>query len=82
MLWGETIVGVNAFNVGLIAADYNGEFDQSWGEAAFATRVSSFQDFIMAATDGEAVFVPEPSSLLHGPALTSAGFLSSENQAT
>ncbi len=63
---GQAIAGVSAFNTGLIASDYNDEFDQSWGEAGFATRVSSFQDFIATATDGEAVFVPEPS---HGIAL-------------
>jgi hypothetical protein len=57
----QTIVGVTAFNTGRHDADFNDIFDQSWGEAGFATRVSSFQDFIVAATNGEAVFVPEPT---------------------
>jgi hypothetical protein len=58
---GQTIVGVTSFNTGRDDVDFNDIFDQSWGEAGFATRVSSFQDFIMAATNGEAVFVPEPT---------------------
>jgi hypothetical protein len=62
VFWGEAIVGINAINTGLIATDYNDEYDQSWGEAGYATRVSSFRDFISTATDGEAVFVPEPST--------------------
>jgi V8-like Glu-specific endopeptidase len=65
VFWDDMIVGVNAFNVGLISADYNDQFDQSWGEAGFATRVSRFQDFIMSATGGEAIFVPEPSLTIH-----------------
>ena len=58
------IAGVNAFNAWLTAADFNDEFDQSWGEVGFATRVSSFREFIVNATDGEAVFVPESDSFL------------------
>lgn len=61
---GDVIVGVQAFNAWLRAADFNDEFDSSWGEVAFATRVSSFQDFILEATNGEAVFVPEPIASL------------------
>ena len=59
---GEAIAGVNAFTAWLQAADINDEFDSSFGEVGFATRVSSFQDFIATATDGEAVFVPEPGA--------------------
>ena len=51
------VAGVNAFNAWLTDSDFNDEFDQSWGEVAFATRVSSFQDFILTATNGEAVFL-------------------------
>ena len=57
------IAGVSAFNAWPFDGDVNDEFDQSWGEAAFATRVSSFQEFILSATNNQAVFVPEPSSL-------------------
>ena len=59
---GEAIAGVHAFNAWLQAADVNEAFDSSWGEVSFNTRVSSFQDFIVTSTGGEAVFVPEPSS--------------------
>ena len=51
------IAGVIAFNTSRDDADYNNEFDQSWGEAGFATRVSSFQEFITMATDGQATFI-------------------------
>ena len=57
---GEAIAGVHAFNVWLEAADVNDQFDSSWGEVSFNTRVSSFQDFISATTNDQAVFVPEP----------------------
>ena len=45
-----------------IATDYNDARDQSWGEVGYATRVSSFREFIVAATNGEAAFVPEPAT--------------------
>lgn len=38
--------------------------DSSWGELGFDTRVSSFKEFLLTATDGEVVFVPEPQSQL------------------
>jgi hypothetical protein len=38
--------------------------DSAWGSVAFHTRVSSFQEFINTATDGQAVFVPEPATWL------------------
>jgi hypothetical protein len=41
------------------------EVDGSWGELDLLTRVSSFQDLILAGTDGQAVFVPEPSAIVH-----------------
>jgi hypothetical protein len=55
------IAGVNAFDAWLLESDVNDVFDQSWGEVGFATRVSSFREFITTATDGQAVFVPEPT---------------------
>jgi hypothetical protein len=36
--------------------------DASWGELDFVTRVSSFQEFILAGTRGQAVFIPEPGT--------------------
>ena len=59
------IAGVAAFNAWLTESDFNGEFDQSWGEVGFATRVSSYREFITIATGSEAVFVPEPSLTTH-----------------
>jgi secreted trypsin-like serine protease len=60
---GSAIAGVNAFNARLPIADVNGKSDSSWGEGNFFTRVSYYCDFIVAATGGSAIFVPEPSSL-------------------
>ena len=37
--------------------DVNDELDSSWGEAAFDTRMSTFREFIVEATDGLARFV-------------------------
>ena len=55
------IAGVIAFGDRLDPADVTKHLDSSWGEAGFDTRVSSFQDFVVTATQGEAVFlVPEP----------------------
>ena len=42
----------------------NSLLDSSWGEASFFTRVSHYRDFILAATNGTAVFVPEPSNVV------------------
>lgn len=56
------IASVVAFGDRLPDADINDELDSSWGEAGFDARVSSFRDFIMTATDGQATFVPEPDS--------------------
>jgi hypothetical protein len=60
---GSAIAGVNAFSSRLPIADINGKQDSSWGEGSFFTRVSFYRDFIRTATNGAAVFVPEPSSL-------------------
>jgi hypothetical protein len=57
------IAGITAYGLGLTTGDATADpFDASWGELSFDTRVSSFQDFILTATDGQAVFVPEPST--------------------
>lgn len=61
----ESIAGIASFGATLPSADYNDiEDDGSWGEAAFYTRVSNFRAFIDRATNGQAVFVPEPVSFL------------------
>lgn len=57
------IAGVHAFQTWVRATDVNDEFDGSWGEVAFDTRVSSFQGFVASATGREAVFVfPDAST--------------------
>jgi hypothetical protein len=38
------------------------ENDASWGDLAMHVRVTSFQDFITTATEGKAIFVPEPAT--------------------
>ena len=58
------IAGVGSFGRHGFATDFTPELaDSSFGELGFDTRVSSFKDFVLAATDGQAVFVPEPRSL-------------------
>jgi hypothetical protein len=46
--------------------------DSAWGAVGFNTRVSSFREFITTASDGQAVFVPEPGTWL----LLATGLLS------
>ena len=58
------IAGVTSFGGRLPEADVTNQTDSSWGEAGFDTRVSMFREFILEATNGEARFVPEPTSLL------------------
>jgi hypothetical protein len=54
------IAGVNQAIFGGLNGDVTAaESDGSWGELQYVTRVSSFQDFIMTATGGQAVFVTE-----------------------
>ena len=60
---GSAIAGVNAYTARLPIADVNGQTDSSWGEANFFTRVSIYRDFILTATGGTAIFVPEPSTI-------------------
>lgn len=54
------IAGVNSFGAQFPAADVDDIANNSWGEVGFDTRVSQFQEFILQATDNQAVFVPEP----------------------
>jgi hypothetical protein len=68
---GGAIAGVNSYSGRLPVADVNFDNDSSWGEASFFTRVSYHRDFILTATGGEALFVPEPSAI----ALFIAGLL-------
>jgi hypothetical protein len=58
------IAGVNAFVAEPFVGDVNDRPDSSWGEGSFFTPVSYYYEFIRAATDGTAVFVPEPSTLV------------------
>jgi secreted trypsin-like serine protease len=60
---GGAIAGVNAYSARLPIADVNGNTDSSWGEGNFFTRVSNYRSFIVTATAGTAVFVPEPSTI-------------------
>ncbi len=63
MFIGGAIDGVNAFSAQPVAGDVNKMLDSSWGEAIFFTRVSHYRSFILVATGGSAVFVPEPSTI-------------------
>jgi hypothetical protein len=67
MFLGGAIAGVNfatAQPPPPFTGDVNKDLDASWGEASYFMRVSSYRDFIVAATGGTAVFVPEPSTPL------------------
>jgi hypothetical protein len=57
-----TIAGVNIITLDFGIGDPTGKLDRSWGEVTFATHAASYRDFIIAATGGQAIFVPEPSS--------------------
>ena len=47
--------------IGRLPSDVTpGATDSSWGELMIGVRVSSFEEFILSATGGEAVFVPQP----------------------
>lgn len=56
------IASIVAFGDRIPSADVNDELDSSWGESGFDLRISSYQDFIATATNGQAVFVPESHS--------------------
>jgi hypothetical protein len=67
MFIGGAIAGVNLATAQPpppFTGDINNKLDASWGEANFFMRVSSYREFILAATGGTAIFVPEPSTLL------------------
>jgi secreted trypsin-like serine protease len=57
------ITGVNALSAQPFVGDVNSQVDTSWGEASFFTPISNYRDFLLAATGGKALFVPEPSSV-------------------
>jgi hypothetical protein len=61
---GGAIAGVNAFVAQPFIGDVNSRLDSSWGEGSFFTPVNYYRDFIVTATGGTAVFVPEPSTLV------------------
>lgn len=58
------VAGITSYVASLPEADVTDATDSSWGEVGFVTRVSNFQEFVLIATGGAAVFVPEPTSLL------------------
>jgi secreted trypsin-like serine protease len=60
---GGAIAGVNAFVAEPFVGDVNDRPDSSWGEGSFFTPAAYYRDFILTATGGKAVFVPEPPSI-------------------
>jgi hypothetical protein len=56
------IASITSFGDRVPRADATDRIDSSWGEAGFDARVSYYREFILQATDNQAVFVPEPSS--------------------
>jgi hypothetical protein len=64
MFIGGVIAGVNAFSVQPFVGDVNARLDSSWGEGSFFTPVRVYRDFILNATGGTAMFVPETTGLL------------------
>jgi hypothetical protein len=58
MFVGQAIAGINSFSTNLDEIDPVN--NSSWGEIFHATRVRYFRDFLTMATNGSAVFVPEP----------------------
>jgi hypothetical protein len=63
MFIGGAIAGVNWSTAQPPIGDVNSFLDASWGEASYFMRVSYYRDFILTATGGTAIFVPEPSTL-------------------
>jgi hypothetical protein len=60
---GGAIAGLLSFGFGIPSTDATPlPLDSSWGTLGFNTRVSSFRAFITTATNGHAVFVPEPTT--------------------
>jgi hypothetical protein len=62
MFIGGAIAGVNWAYAQPPIGDVNRQLDASWGEVSFFMRVSAYRDFIVAATGGKAIFVPEPAT--------------------
>jgi secreted trypsin-like serine protease len=68
------VAGVASYVARLPGADVDSLQNDSWGEGGFATRVSTVRDFIFTATDGQAIFVPEPRTAgLAGTAMFAIG---------
>ena len=57
------IAGITSFGDRLASADVDDIENISWGETGFDRRVSSYREFISSATGGQAVFIPEPTTL-------------------
>jgi hypothetical protein len=55
------IAGVISFGAEDLDTDYLPDVFGTWGELAFDARVSEFREFLLSATDGQVVFVPEPA---------------------
>jgi hypothetical protein len=76
MFIGGAIAGVNLATAQPpppFTGDINELLDASWGEASYFMRVSRYHDFILAATGGTAMFVPEPSAIVVLTTIVSAG---------
>jgi hypothetical protein len=58
------IAGVVGTTLSGYVTDYLPDVIDTWGELALDTRVSSFQEFIVQATEGQVVIVPEPATRL------------------
>jgi hypothetical protein len=56
------VAGITSFGISGYPGDTSPGDNSSWGELGFATRVSAFREFITSATEGQAVFVPEPAA--------------------
>jgi trypsin len=77
---GGAVAGITTFAASLPEADVTGGTDSSWGEGGFNVRVSGFREFILTATGGAAVFVPEPSSRMQFVVLACTGLLWSRSR--
>ena len=60
---GGSIAAITVFGERIPETDVTDDIDFSWGEAGFDLRISQYRQFILDATNDQAVFVPEPSSL-------------------
>ena len=58
------IAGISSFGEWGFKTDFDPDAIGTWGELSFTTRLSSFQDFVLNATDGHVVIVPEPCTLI------------------